>query len=285
MSLLDMAINFILGHFHVAYQAIAQELVAAGTHASDPANPHAVMSDVDRDRMRANIDYVSRVCERLVLASACNRLERMNIYFISGQPITYSQIFDQLIILKEAIEDDIKTEFFYHYPKHKARLIHFCNVEWAETLKAFPSLEKEIEEGIDCYALDHNTACVFHMMRVAELGMRALARERRVSFPRHPLEWADWQNILDETEKRARAATQGMSRGPSRDAMQAFYQGAIGQLHGFKDTYRNVVMHVRRSYDELDALKAITQVRDFMNGLSAKIGEKTTRPIPARRWP
>jgi hypothetical protein len=67
--------------------------------------------------------------------------------------------------------------------------------------------------------------------------------------------------------------------------MQAFYSGAIGQLHAFKDTYRNVVMHVRRDYDELDALRAINQVRDFMNGLSVKIGEKTRRPIPLSRWP
>ncbi|HEY2530485.1 MAG TPA: hypothetical protein VGJ20_21560 [Xanthobacteraceae bacterium] len=66
--------------------------------------------------------------------------------------------------------------------------------------------------------------------------------------------------------------------------MQAFYSGATGQLHAFKDTYRNVVMHVRRSYDELDALRAINQVRDFMNGLSAKIGEKTGRRS-IRRWP
>ena len=145
--------------------------------------------------------------------------------------------------------------------------------EWVPTVKAFPSVAGEIEEGIDCYALEHNTASVFHMMRVAEIGMRALARERRVTFPKHPLEWADWQTILDETEKKARAATQGMTRGPIKDAMQAFYNGAVGQLHGFKDTYRNVVMHVRRSYDELDALKAINQVRDFMNGLSLKIGE------------
>jgi hypothetical protein len=42
-------------------------------------------------------------------------------------------------------------------------------------------------------------------------------------------------------------------------------------------------MHVRRDYDEMDALRAIHQVRDFMNGLSAKIGEKTRKPI--RRWP
>jgi hypothetical protein len=91
------------------------------------------------------------------------------------------------------------------------------------------------------------------------------------------------QTILDDTEKSARAATHGMPRGPIKDAMQAFYNGAVGQLHGFKDTYRNVVMHVRRSYDELDALRAINLVREFMNGLSVKVGEKTRGPIS--RWP
>ena len=90
---------------------------------------------------------------------------------------------------------------------------------------------------------------------------------------------ADWQNILEQTESKARSATTGMPRGPKKDAMQAFYSGATAQVHGFKDTYRNVLMHVRRSYDELDALRAINQVRDFMNGLSAKIGEKTRAPV------
>jgi hypothetical protein len=42
-------------------------------------------------------------------------------------------------------------------------------------------------------------------------------------------------------------------------------------------------MHTRGKFDELDAQRAINQVRDFMNGLSAKIGEKTKTPI--RRWP
>ena len=74
-----------------------------------------------------------------------------------------------------------------------------------------------------------------------------------------------------------------MAPGPAKDAAAAFYSGAIGQMHAFKDTYRNVTMHVRKRYDELDALRAINQVRDFMNGLSSKIGEKTSRPI--KRWP
>jgi hypothetical protein len=95
-------------------------------------------------------------------------------------------------------------------------------------------------------------------MRVVEIGMRALARERGVTFPRHPLEWAGWQNILEQTEKKAKAATDGMPRGPKKDAMQAFYSGAVGQLQGSR-TLRNVVMHVRCSYDELDAPRAISR--------------------------
>jgi hypothetical protein len=106
-----------------------------------------------------------------------------------------------------------------------------------------------------------------------------------VSFRKHPLEWADWQTILEQTESKAKSSTDGMARGPKKDAMQAFYSGAIAQVRGFKDTYRNVLMHVRRSYDERDALRAINQVRDFMNGLSAKLDEKTRRPIPLSRWP
>jgi len=42
-------------------------------------------------------------------------------------------------------------------------------------------------------------------------------------------------------------------------------------------------MHMRGDFGELDAIRAINRVRDFMNGLSAKIGEKTRRPI--EKWP
>jgi hypothetical protein len=186
--------------------------------------------------------------------------------------ITYDQILDHMLTLKEAVDDDARDVHFYHYPPHKALALLRITEDWSATINrsAFPSANPEIEAGVDCYALERNTACVFHMMRVAELGMRALARERQVSFPKHPLEWADWQNILEQTESRAKAATSRMPRGPAKDAALAFYSGALGQLHAFKDTYRNVVMHVRRTYDELDALRAINQVRDFMNGLSPR---------------
>jgi hypothetical protein len=282
MSLLDM-INFGLRDVFDILLLVRQHLDHALVKISQGEGTKPIEVDY-KLLMRGNLNHVHKKCAEFLLQSAEDRLLIIwNDYH--GHNYTYGDLAIGLKPLLEQMEADLRREYFYHYPRHKALALLRVSGEWAQTLGAFPSVEGEVSEGIDCYALEHNTACVFHMMRVAEIGMRALARERRVSFPKHPLEWADWQNILDEMEKKARAATIGMPRGPKKDAMQAFYNGAIGQLHGFKDTYRNVVMHVRRSYDELDAQRAINQVRDFMNGLSAKIGEKTRRSIPLSRWP
>jgi hypothetical protein len=120
------------------------------------------------------------------------------------------------------------------------------------------------------------------MMRISEIGMRSLAREREVSFPRQPLEWAEWENIIDQIESKAKQVVPALTKGPERDAARAFYTAAVAQLRSFKET-RNRVMHMRGGFDELDAQRSINQVRDFMNGLSSKIGEKTRRPI--RKWP
>jgi len=236
------------------------------------------------NRLSLSFSHIRTVVENMKLDNATNRTNRLHyLLYVSQFPRTCRDLENELNVLQEAIDDDVKKVDLYHYPTDKATELRSIHKAWNESIRAFPSAGPEIVDAIDCYAVGHNTASIFHLMRVAEYGLRALARERGVKFPKHPLIWADWQNILEQTEARARDATKTMSRGPAKDAALAFYSGAIGQFHAFKDTYRNVTMHVRRRYDELDALRAINQVRDFMNSLSGKIGEKTRGPI--RRWP
>lgn len=270
--------NWSLHSFSAAIQLLRQELLEAvrAEHGMRAYLPE------DYDRLIANLQAIERACANLSLQSADHRLGRLFTDLRTRTP-SPAYLAHELPVLLEAIEDDVRTEYFFHYRRDKALLFPRIVSDWAQTLRRFPSTAPEIEEGVDCYALEHNTACVFHMMRIAEQGLRALSRERQVSFARKPLEWATWQEMLDQIESSGRAAARALPAGIQRDAALAFYSGATGQIHGFKDTFRNVVMHVRRSYDELDALKAINQVRDFMNGLSAKIGEKTKSPI--RRWP
>lgn len=48
----------------------------------------------------------------------------------------------------------------------------------------FPSISLEAEEASKCYALGRSTACVFHLMRILELGLNSLAHSLGVSFQR-----------------------------------------------------------------------------------------------------
>jgi hypothetical protein len=120
------------------------------------------------------------------------------------------------------------------------------------------------------------------MMRIVELGMRALARERKVSFPDKPLEWAEWEHVIDKIASEAKNVIAPMSRGPAKDAAKTFYADAVAQMRSFKEA-RNRVMHMRGDFDDLDATRTMRRVQEFMSGLSAKIGERTRQPIS--RWP
>ena len=83
----------------------------------------------------------------------------------------------------QAVDDDMQdwSTFYAHYRRDRGVLALMWRGEWAlRQTGAFPSARGEIGEGIDCFGLEHYAAeIVFHMMRVAEIGMRALARERK----------------------------------------------------------------------------------------------------------
>jgi hypothetical protein len=118
-------------------------------------------------------------------------------------------------------------------------------------------------------------------MRIAEIGLRAFARELKVKLPKgRKVEWAEWQAILREITKKVEAIGQGAKAGALKDSLLDFYSGSLGQFMGFKDEFRNQVMHVRRSYDEFEAASALTRVRDFMGKLASKIDEKGKRTRP-----
>jgi hypothetical protein len=274
-SQLDM-MNFSLRTFVIALMALSDEVRRAASH-----RPDEVLTDADKARLIGNLQFIAERCRQISLPSAEYRLQRCFMTLQSTSPPIYGILVGELVTLNEAINDDINTEYFYHYPRQKALLI-IANAEWLPVFNAFPSSRKEVEEGIDCYAFGHPTAAIFHMMRIAELGMRALARERQVTFPNRPLEWAEWEHVIDGIESKGRDAARALPRGPQRDAAGAFYTAAVAQLRAFKET-RNRVMHMRGAFDDLDAQRAMNQVRDFMVGLCRKIGEKTRHPI--RRWP
>jgi hypothetical protein len=181
---------------------------------------------------------------------------------------------------KTVIENEAETRYVYHIAKDKYDLYFKELKRWEPIIIKFPSIQIDALSALKCYMLDESTSCVFHLMRVAESGLRALARERRISIPKKPLEWATWQAILVGIKKSVDAMANWRA-GPAKEAALEFYRGAQGEFESFKDTYRNNVMHSRQSYDEHRAASVLLQVRDFMERLASKIDE---RSIKAIRW-
>jgi len=161
-------------------------------------------------------------------------------------------------------------------------------IEWFESEKLFgdsvfvefPDARGEIKSAGNCLALDLNTAAVFHLMRVVELGLRELAvrlktkslikitkqTKKRVIIP---IELGTWDEIIGELEGKL-AVLRGITRSKRREAKIEFCIELLKELRHMKDLWRNKVMHTRATYDEKQAESAFNHVRAFMQKLAEK---------------
>lgn len=136
-------------------------------------------------------------------------------------------------------------------------------------------------EKRNCLAAECPTAAVFHLMRVAEYGLRALAYDRRVELDKKkPLELATWEDIIKKLEE-AEDEIKGYPKTLAREAQYDFFHGAMMQFRGFKNVFRNQVMHTRKSYDRDRAVSVFNQVSEFMQILATRISEGNRTP---KRW-
>lgn len=184
----------------------------------------------------------------------------------------------QLQTLASTILDDIATFNFLWVQKDRSACVNADALFGDKVKAAFPSASEDIMEAGNCFAAECNTAAVFHLMRVAEIGLRALARDRRITTPKkQPLELATWEEIIKQLED-AEKAIQGYPKTLAREAQYDFYHGALMQFRAFKNAFRNQIMHTRKSYDRLRAESVFNHVREFMQILATQISENTRTP-------
>lgn len=131
---------------------------------------------------------------------------------------------------------------------------------------AFPEAVKDIGAASRCYALDEWTACVFHSMRVLEHGLRLIATRFNVDFAVD-----SWHKVIKGIEDGIAALRnkQGLTEQDRKGI--AYYSDAASQFRYFKDAWRNHVSHGREHYDERDAEKVLTHVREFMQHLAKQV--------------
>jgi hypothetical protein len=195
---------------------------------------------------------------------------------------TAESLLDSLTDLNGDIHRELAKHNFFQVRVGGEQYLESGNLFGNDVFENFKSARKNIKDAGNCFALGLYTACVFHLMRVAEHGLRALAYDRRIKVPRGPIELATWDDIIKELEK-VESAIQGYPKTLAREAQFEFYHGAMMEFKRFKNLFRNRVMHAREDYDAHDAKGAFDHVKEFMVILAGKISENKRTPLIWKR--
>lgn len=128
----------------------------------------------------------------------------------------------------------------------------------------------ELDEAAKCRALGRYTAAVFHLMRIMEIGIAAVARCLGIPDPVKPAE-RNWGNILKAINNGIQAKWPNSADRMHGDG--AFFEDVYASLDAVRNPWRNATMHVERKYTPDDAEHIFIAVKGFMKKLASRCDE------------
>ncbi len=174
--------------------------------------------------------------------------------------------------LQEILRSELLYRRFAYISPAVAEFFEQEKLFGQEVYDAFPEARVDIKDAGNCVAADLNTAAMFHLMRVAEFGLRRLAKRLKVALTHkgkpHPIEYADWKKVIDACKAKI-ANAQAASPGPKKQELLEQYADVADHCAFLKDIWRNNVSHTRKPYKRQDALAALERVRGFTQSLVA----------------
>jgi hypothetical protein len=185
-----------------------------------------------------------------------------------GRQLTLDDLESEYRFLRELIQNEIKYHYFYRYSETQAERVNNFDEDWADVISAFSSARDDAFAAVDCVALEHGTAAVFHSMRVLEKGLRALAADVGRTYDRQM-----WGGIIDEIESEITKFRKTAPAGVPKDERLRFLSEAAKEFSYFKNAWRNHVSHGGDPYDADQAMAVVNHVKSFMSILSTKLSE------------
>jgi hypothetical protein len=262
-SLWDM--QKVFGENYIALGRQLQALTVA-FHMIDLLPPDRLDRDEHETECRKCLKSMIKTCEELGFSSS----QELVSHAYDDLPQTGRE-FDLLI---RAVMAEVRKTFFLYVPSHVSKYYEWAGIVSDGVIDAFPKASQEIRAGGTSLASGLHTACVFHAMRAAEIGLRALGNVHQIKIKSgKPLELAEWREILDGLSGAALALENLPNITPTKEADLHFLSEAAAQFRFFKSGWRVRVAHGRATYNESEAIEAIDHVRSFFETLATRLKE------------
>lgn len=177
----------------------------------------------------------------------------------------HSSLEEILPELQRSIRRELCANLFLFIPESKRQFIEDKQPFGEQVSTAFPSAIYDIEEAGKCLGLARSTACLFHLMRVMEVGLKVVARE--LGIPYAP----SWESYLKQITNLINRDWK--DKEPEWKTNESLFRELLGDLQTVKIAWRNPTMHIVRTYTEEEAGQVYGAVRMFMLHLAKSFGE------------
>jgi hypothetical protein len=229
-----------------------------------------------RQTVEGTLNYAEKQFQEFELDAPLDRLGHVRAQ-LTGD-FSFGSLATELRVLNQSAEDQMTRRHWVYVPLDKTKYyLEFLDIFPLELALIFPEARHDIREACYSYALDRNTACVFHSMGILQCGLYDLAKQVEVPFQQN-IELENWKNIIDQIESKLRELEK-LKRGKEKDEKLSYFSNMAVQFRYFKDAWRNHVAHFRENYDADQAHSILIHVRDFMQQLAAPRAAEVRKQI------
>lgn len=250
---------------------IAEALFLTASHLADMRRRASKIDPCSQvpSQVRRNVHSISNhvlltQCKAIGLSISVQHIERFGRDLSRG--LTVEQFKTALDTISQTIQHELQRELFLYVRPEKAEYyLQKTPLFGQEVFDAFPSAATDIMEAGKCLALDRASACVFHLMRAMEVGLRALAKRLRIRYA------PNWGQYLGRIDAQIRQHKTQKPRWFARN--EAFFTEAAIHLGSVKNAWRNPTMHLEKTYTPEQADEIFASVRSFLRHLATKLRE------------
>jgi hypothetical protein len=164
---------------------------------------------------------------------------------IQSEPsISYRHIADSLQSINMRLKDELALRSVYVLKAGKAQYFDGAlNMFGKEFSEKFQSATYEVDEAGKCFALERSSACVFHLMRVLEIGIYAASRSLNIPDPVKDAarNWgAMLKKVSEELDRKNKSGWKGLDK--------EFFSEIYASLEAVSNVWRNATMHIETKY-------------------------------------
>jgi len=242
-------------------------------------------SSIAYEKFLSDLDELLNLCQEYKLAVSSLKISQFREVVVQSEILvtnpqferkTWQRLLNMLRQIPGVVEDELSLRHVYVLDDTDVPLFESPYPFGEDVTNAFPSTAFDIEEAGKCLSLRRSTACVFHLTRVLQAGLYALAVDVGVAPSNR-----NWEQVIADVESAIRSQ-KAMGPGPNAPApdkqawkaIVEFNAEAAMQFTHIKDAFRNQAIHrTGLIYTEEKARSIFDASRAFMAHLATKLRE------------